>query len=106
MKHIIIIALLLLASCSTEPTDIFDDKNNDNTMDQRASKITELKSLYQGSTQQIIEDITIEVLSLQMMFGEYLNRLFIQDDSGGIEIFVDDRILFENYRLYYRIKLF
>lgn len=106
MKRILsILTLSLLISCNIEPTDIFDEDNGGSG----AAEVTvmELKSLYRTSTQQIVEDITIEGLVVANdMFGEFCNRIFIQDESGGIEIYVDGDELFNDYPLYNRVKIY
>ena len=105
MRLLSIVYLALLLGCSSpSPTNIFDSDGGsalDNTI-----SISELKSYYLGSTHQITDDIRISARVVATdMYGELEGRMVLQDDSGGIEIYIDEENLFESYQLYSYITI-
>ncbi len=100
----ILISISLLGCSSPTPTNIYAG-DGEVTLESRVS-ISELKSHYLGSTHQIMDDLIIEARVVATdMFGELEGRMVLQDDSGGIEVYVDGESLYESYQLYSYITL-
>lgn len=105
------ICIALLLGCSSpNPTNIYSnningDGNGSSSLANTLS-ISELKSYYLGSTHQITDDIRISARVVATdMFGELEGRMVLQDDSGGIEIYIDQEKLYESYQLYSYITI-
>lgn len=104
-SHLTTLILILLYGCkSPTPTNIFEDEDGSSTYS--TITISELKAKYLGSTHQIVDDIFIDATVVATdMFGELEGRMVLQDDSGGIEVYIDEERLYESYQLYSVITL-
>ncbi len=99
MRSLVFIAMSLscicyLTNCKPTPKSVIYEDNDDNSSggDYAAlhSSIAALKSLYKGGSQRIGETVYIVgSITANDIFGEYGDRLIVEDDSGAIEICVD-----------------
>ncbi len=85
MKIVLIICLLLLASCSSEDNNPYNPSG-----EQTYVSIAYLRSLYSGSVVRIADDLYIEAyLVSNDSEGNNYHTLSFQDSSQGIDIKVD-----------------
>ncbi len=96
MRAILYIAALIITACSSpKPENIYSEQSIESI-----TTIMDLKSHYLGSTHQITEDLIIQGrVTANDMFGELDGRIVLQDDSGGIEVYIDGDDLHSSYPL-------
>ncbi|MFI3305632.1 MAG: DUF5689 domain-containing protein [Rikenellaceae bacterium] len=84
---------MLIIACKPLPQSVIADDGDDASSGDYAAvevSIAYLKSLYQGEYRRVNEAVYIVAsITANDAFGEYSDRLVVQDDSGAIEIAVE-----------------
>lgn len=88
------LGLLLLGLISCEIDDGLPDAPGANSV----RSIAYLKSLYVGEPYKVSKDIIVRgVVAANDISGNLTKRLFVEDESGGIEIKLDKQKLYEHF---------
>lgn len=104
-RLLLAVAVVVVVSCSRSSSLTFDHGGSPDAAD--VTTIAYLKSLCRGSSRKIVEDISLSaVVTGNDLFGEFYKTLVVEDDSGGIEIAIDNYYLHRAYPVGATLKVY